>query len=163
VVRRPDADPLAAPEAEREQPRGKGIDPLLQLAIGPADALVPDDQRVAIAKPLGGPVEIDPDRLADQRLRRCAMDITQPGHLVFLLASAPRVLCNPRPQQSLNRLRRSHISELWIRSARFPLSAPGAERAGDPSSEPPNCARTHLTLPIANAVGPLPLPPQSCV
>ena len=80
VVRRPDADALAAFEAERDQAGGEGVDPLPQLPPAPADFLMTDDQRVALAKALDGLVEIDADRLADQRRLAGAVDIAQPGH-----------------------------------------------------------------------------------
>src|SRR5207237_2973830 len=80
VVRRPDADPLARQEAERQQPARKGINPLLEVAIAPAQLLVPHDQRVMFAEPLDGAVEMDADRLADQRDRAGAMDIARPRH-----------------------------------------------------------------------------------
>src|SRR5207237_6701794 len=80
VVRRPDADPLARQEAERQQPARKGINPLLEVAIAPAQLLVPHDQRVMFAEPLDGAVEMDADRLADQRDRAGAMDIARLRH-----------------------------------------------------------------------------------
>ena len=62
---------------ERQQPRRERIDPLPELAVGPADALLPHSQRVAVAVPGDGPVERDADRLADQLRIGRAMHITQ--------------------------------------------------------------------------------------
>ena len=53
VVRRPDADPLAAFEAEREQARRQTRPPAAAVrALVPADLLVAHDQRVALAEAL---------------------------------------------------------------------------------------------------------------
>ena len=51
VVRRPDADALAAASARARAARRRTHRPRsLQLAVGPADLLMPHDQRVAVAK-----------------------------------------------------------------------------------------------------------------
>src|SRR5207244_3485224 len=76
VVGRPDADPLAGFETERQQPGRERIDPSLKLAVSPSDPLVAYDQRVA----LGDAVETDADRLADQGRRARAMNITRLRH-----------------------------------------------------------------------------------
>ena len=67
AVRRPDADALARGEAESTQARREAIDALAQFAPGPADILVPCDQRIALAVLFNGPVEVRADRIAEQR------------------------------------------------------------------------------------------------
>src|SRR5207248_10899550 len=80
VVGRPDRDPLAGFETERRQPRCERIDPPLKLAVTPPDLLVAYDQRIALGETLGDAVETDADRLADQRRRACAMNVTRLRH-----------------------------------------------------------------------------------
>jgi hypothetical protein len=81
VVRRPDADPLAWFQAEREEAGGERIDPLFQLAVAPANLLMARDQRVARREAFGDAIEMDADRLADQRRVADAVDITWLRHL----------------------------------------------------------------------------------
>ena len=86
VVRRPDADAIAGIKAEREEPGGKLIDGLPQLAIGEADLLVTNHQRRTRCPFCAGFVEELPDGFADQRLIAGAMHIAEleSGHLPFL-------------------------------------------------------------------------------
>ena len=81
IVRRPHADAVAAFEPEHQQAGGERVDPFLQLTVGPADLLVPDDQRIALAKALDDPVEMDTDRIADKGRVARAVDVAQPHHL----------------------------------------------------------------------------------
>ena len=55
VVLRPDADALAGIEPEPDQSDGEIVGAPLQLAIGPAHVLVPDDQRFALAEAFDDP------------------------------------------------------------------------------------------------------------
>jgi hypothetical protein len=80
VVWRPDPDPLAGFEAERDQAGGKIVDPPLQFAPAPAQPLMADDERVALGMLLGCAVEIGADSLADQRRLARSVDITWLGH-----------------------------------------------------------------------------------
>jgi very-short-patch-repair endonuclease len=52
------------------------------------------------------------------------------------------------------------VMETITRDLAICLSAPGAERGGDEVGESSAPAEIHLTLPAANATGPLPLPPK---
>src|SRR5205807_1324984 len=81
IVRRPDADPVAALEPQREEPRSKSVDPFFQLLVCPADLLMPDNQCIARAKAFGDPIEMHADRVADKRRATRAMDVTQLRHL----------------------------------------------------------------------------------
>ncbi len=81
VVRRPDADTIAPPEPQREQPCSKGVDPFFQLAVCPADPLMADDQCIALAKAFGDPIEMHADRVPDKGRAAGAMDVTQLRHL----------------------------------------------------------------------------------
>jgi len=67
VVGRPDADAIARREAERQEPRGKRVDPALQFAIAPADVLMAHDECVPLAPARRDGVEMDADGLADER------------------------------------------------------------------------------------------------
>ena len=64
-VQRPDADPRAAFEAEREKARGQRIDPLRQFLPGPPDAVARRNQRLAIGPAPGGRIEAAPDGVAE--------------------------------------------------------------------------------------------------
>ena len=66
-VGRPDADPRAALEAEREKARGQRVDPLGEFLPGPAHAVARRNQRLAIAPAPGGEIEAAPDGVAQQR------------------------------------------------------------------------------------------------
>ena len=66
VVRRPDGDALARRQAERQEPGGERVDPLLELAIGPPHVLLPHDQRRTVGPALCRLIEIGPDRIADE-------------------------------------------------------------------------------------------------
>ena len=69
VVGRPNADPIARPQPQRQQTGGTGVDPRAQLCVGPAYVLVRDDQRLAIGPARDDTVEMGADGLADQRRR----------------------------------------------------------------------------------------------
>ena len=75
IVRRPDADAVAGRKPERQQPGGQGVDLGFQLAIAPADVLLPHDQRVALAPALRRLVEMHADGVADQRHVGGAVDV----------------------------------------------------------------------------------------
>ena len=77
VVLRPDADALAGFEPEAQQRDGQVVGAPLQLAIGPAHVLVPDDQRFALAEALDDPVEAGAQRFAEQRLRAAAVHVAR--------------------------------------------------------------------------------------
>ena len=49
VVRAPQSDPVADLQAESEQPGAEPLDPLAELGVGPADALVAGDEGVVVA------------------------------------------------------------------------------------------------------------------
>ena len=66
-VQRPDADPRAGFEAEREKARGQRVDPLGQFLPGPPDAMAWRNQRLAIAPAPGRRIEAVPDGFAEQR------------------------------------------------------------------------------------------------
>ena len=88
VVRRPDADAVAALEPQRQQPCSKGVDPFFQLPVCPADLLMADNQCIALAKALDDPIEMHADRIADKRRATRAMNITQLRHLRRPLSAA---------------------------------------------------------------------------
>jgi len=69
-------------EAEGEEAGCEGVDPALQLRIGPAHILVAHDKGVRAAPARDRLVEINANRLADERHRRGAVDIAlgQLGH-----------------------------------------------------------------------------------
>ena len=75
VVRRPDADPIARSEPERQQPGGERVGFGSQLAIAPADVLLAHDQRVAGTPALRRLIEMHADGLADQWRHRDAVGI----------------------------------------------------------------------------------------
>src|SRR5262249_40628239 len=77
----PDADAVAPLEAQRQQAGGKPVDLFLQLAIVPANLLVPHDQRITLAKTFGDTVEMHADRIADKRYPAGAVDVTRLRHL----------------------------------------------------------------------------------
>ena len=68
AVGRPDADPIARLQSQRQQAGGQGLDPGLHLHIGPADLLMPRDQRQDVRMRRAGRIERSPDCLAQQRL-----------------------------------------------------------------------------------------------
>ena len=71
VVRRPDADPVAARHAGRHHPARAPIDLGVQLVVRPADALVARDERIRGAVGRDRLVPHPPDRLrAERRLPR---------------------------------------------------------------------------------------------
>src|SRR6185436_4147850 len=94
VVGRPHADAVAALEPECQQARSEGVHPFLQLSVSAADLLVPDDERIAVCKALGDPIEMPPDRIANEWRVAGAVNLTQPRHssvrLPLLISSAPR-------------------------------------------------------------------------
>jgi len=81
VVRRPHADTVTASESEGQQAGGKGVDPILQLMVFPADMLVPDDQCIPLAKALDDLIEMDTDRIAYKRSLAGTVDIAQQRHI----------------------------------------------------------------------------------
>ena len=85
-VRRPDADAVAAPQAEREQARGHLVGPPLQVVPRQAQVLGVEDRRVARAVAANGLVELLRDRDEAQRLVGRARRRTR----AFLAASAGR-------------------------------------------------------------------------
>ena len=66
-VQRPDADPRAGFEPEREKTRGQRIDALGQFLPRPPHAVARRDQRLAIAPAPGREIEAVPDGVAEQR------------------------------------------------------------------------------------------------
>ena len=89
IVRRPDPEPVASFDAERDEASGKRVDAGLQLSIRPAHPLVADEERLAIGGTRDDAVEGFADRLTEQRLRRCAMRVasSELGHLPALRVS----------------------------------------------------------------------------
>ena len=75
VVGRPNPDPIAGLQSQRQQTGGAGIDPRLQLRVGPTHVLVGCDQRVAVGPARGDAIEMGADGLADERRRGGAVDI----------------------------------------------------------------------------------------
>ena len=88
-VQRPDADPRAAFEAEREKARGQRIDALGEFLPGPPDIMAWRNQRLAIGPALRGQIEAAPDGVAEQRRIGDAANITGCyfGQSLFLHAS----------------------------------------------------------------------------
>ena len=82
AVGRPDADPVAALDAVREEPLGAARRLVPELAIREAEALLPVDQRLAVTEPLHAPVEVLSDRLAEQRGSTSALDVRRFRHRV---------------------------------------------------------------------------------
>jgi hypothetical protein len=76
VVWRPDADPLAGPQAERHQAGGKIGHAAGEFLVIPTDILMPHDQRRAVGRSLGDAPEQSPDRLADERPIAGAVNVT---------------------------------------------------------------------------------------
>ena len=74
-VQRPDADPRAALEAEREKARGQRIDAFGKFLPGPAHVMARRNQRLAIAPALRGLIEAAPDGVAEQRRVGDAADV----------------------------------------------------------------------------------------
>src|SRR5262249_20510194 len=95
VVWRPDADPVTAFEPEGQQTSSEGVHSLLQLAVGPANLLVPNNQRVAVTKTLDDPVEMDTDCIANKGRIACTVDITQLGHFRCPFQAARRPFRTP--------------------------------------------------------------------
>ncbi|MGY4510898.1 hypothetical protein ACVIN2_004352 [Bradyrhizobium sp. USDA 3650] len=75
-VQRPDADPFAAFEAERDKAGGERIDPRGKLLPCPSHAVAGRDQRLAIAPAPRGVIEAAPDRVAEQRRVGDAANVT---------------------------------------------------------------------------------------
>jgi hypothetical protein len=95
VVRRPNADTVAAFQPKGDKAGGDGVNPRLQFAVGPTDPLMANDERVALTEPLDHPVEIHTDGVADEGLITRPVDIAQPGH------AEPRA-CSVADLRSLN-------------------------------------------------------------
>ena len=85
IVRRPDPEPVASFDAERDEASGERVDAGLKLPIRPAHPLLADDERLAIGGTRDDAVEGFADRLTEQRLRRRAMRIAS-GELRHLPA-----------------------------------------------------------------------------
>ena len=77
-VERPDADPLAALQAElRAKPAARSRTRAPKLAPGPGDAMARRDQRRTFRPALDGALQRLTDRLAEQRLVAGAADIAE--------------------------------------------------------------------------------------
>ena len=83
-VGRPDADPVAALQAQGHQAGGEIVDPPAELAPRPAHVLVLHHQRLALAVLLDLAVEKGADRGADQLLGRDAVVIRDLGGCVSI-------------------------------------------------------------------------------
>ena len=116
IVRRPDADAVAGLQPERQQPGREGVDPLLQLAIGPAQILLPYDQCIAIGPALCGRVEVFAQCLADQRLLAAAMHIAA--------AQLAHDACLPSPADFLFPVRKPRCDGRWQAAASGGFSVP---------------------------------------
>ncbi len=68
VVGRPDADALARLEVERDQSGREIVGAAAQFLVSPANRLMTHNQRRAVRRRPGDPVQQSADRLADQRL-----------------------------------------------------------------------------------------------
>ena len=81
IVGRPDADPVAGLEAQRQEPGGEGVDLGVQLGVGPADRLLAHDQGGPVGPAGGGTLEVGADGLADQGHVAHAVHVAEPvGH-----------------------------------------------------------------------------------
>src|SRR5262249_7139687 len=69
VVRRPDPQPIAPLEPEGDQAGRERVHSRLELGVRPADAVMPDDERVVVGGLADDPVEGGSDRLAFGRRR----------------------------------------------------------------------------------------------
>src|SRR4030095_750669 len=78
-VRRPDANSISGPDAPRDEGAGSPMHEVGQLAVCGSEALVPDDQGLAVAESFDGAQEGPGGRLAPKRHRRRAMGIGE-GH-----------------------------------------------------------------------------------
>ena len=79
VVRRPDADPLARLQSQRDQPGGERIDLFAKLAVAPPNALLAHHKRRPVTPARNGPVEVAADRLPDQCHVAGAVHVAQRG------------------------------------------------------------------------------------
>ena len=79
AVQRPDADPRAAFEAEREKARRQRVDALGKFLPGPAHVMAWRNQRLAIAPALGCAIEAAADGVAEQRRVGDAADVAVDG------------------------------------------------------------------------------------
>ena len=77
AVGRPDTDSIAGGKTETEKAGGKMIDSLLQFAIGPADVLMWNDQRLALGVLLGHAVEVATDGFAKEWCQARAVNVTE--------------------------------------------------------------------------------------
>jgi hypothetical protein len=82
VIRRPDADAVAGHETQMEEAGCQPVGSFVELAIGPADVLMADDQRLALAPSCRGFFQHGSDRLVQQRLGADAAHIAQVRHCV---------------------------------------------------------------------------------
>ena len=90
AVGRPDADPVAALQPQRQQAGREIVDAAAELAPAPADVLVAHHQRFAVAVGLDGAVEEGADGLADQLLGRNAVVVGNLGNGRTLAGSVER-------------------------------------------------------------------------
>src|SRR6202040_3342325 len=58
----------------------EGVHSLFQFPVGPPDLLVSDDQCVTLAKALDNPIEVNADRVADERRLARAVDVAELRH-----------------------------------------------------------------------------------
>ena len=102
VVRRPDPDPLATLDPQRQQAPGHLLDGRMELGIGQAHALVHADQGVVVGDPGRRPVQVLPDGLTQQRHR------ARPMHVRGLAGHAPwpppclRACASRRPSATIH-------------------------------------------------------------
>ena len=143
VVGRPDADPVAGLEAQRQQAGGEGIDLGLQLGPGPAQALLADDQGIALRPARGGAVEMDADGLAEQRDVRGPVHVAEPGHhggLPFWGEPTPAGGSGQRGWSARAGCRRRHgamCPEFADRAAERELGADRPDQPSDERGDPP--------------------------
>ena len=146
-VQRPDADPRAAFEAEREKARGQRIDALGQFPPRPAHVMARRNQRLAIAPALRGLIEAAPDGVAQQRRVGDAADVAVGfvGQIV-----APCVGSAYREIETL-----VHASRV---PRRDPPACGGEERSTMPVSTPPSARCRHRARHRRRARSPQKLP-----
>ena len=134
-VQRPDADPRAAFEAEREKARGQRIDPLGQFSPCPSDAVAWRNQRLAIGPAPRRLIEAASDGVAEQRgigdaanITICCFGQVRSSMLSRLVC---RRLCRPQFARASDRT----ALKAWI------AGTPGPRRPGgtiSPKLTPPS-------------------------
>ena len=87
IVWRPDSHAVPGLEAQGQQARRTGGDPIVQFGVGPPHALMVDHQRFSVGPPSDGPVEMGADRLADKRSCGGAVHVAAVGHWAKMLSS----------------------------------------------------------------------------